>query len=70
MTVLGTALGNRIAWDRVLREVSLVLPNDVWLETMSTNGGSSGRGDPSAATRPDACTARRRILDHRLHVLP
>ena len=38
LTVLGTALGNRIAWDRVLREVSLVLPEDVWLETMSTNG--------------------------------
>jgi hypothetical protein len=44
LTVLGTALGNRIAWDRVLREVSLVLPDDVWLETMSTNGP-----DPAAA---------------------
>lgn len=44
LTVLGTALGKRIAWDRVLREVSLVLPNDVWLETMNTNGP-----DPAAA---------------------
>ena len=24
----------RIAWDRLLREVSLVLPNDVWLSSM------------------------------------
>jgi hypothetical protein len=47
LTVLGTALGNRIAWDRVLREVSLVLPDDVWLETMSTNGP-----DPGAAAAP------------------
>src|SRR5829696_8591734 len=47
LTVLGTALGNRIAWDRVLREVSLVLPDDVWLETMSTNGP-----DPAAAATP------------------
>ena len=32
--------------------------------------GSGGRRDPSATARPDACTACRRILDHRLHVLP
>jgi Tfp pilus assembly protein PilN len=44
VTVLGTALANRIAWDRILREVSLVLPDDVWLETMNTNGP-----DPAAA---------------------
>jgi len=25
------ALSQRIAWDRILREFSLVLPNDVWL---------------------------------------
>lgn len=36
--LLGQALAKRIAWDRVLREVSLVVPDDVWLETMSTNG--------------------------------
>ena len=52
LTVLGTALGNRIAWDRVLREVSLVLPEDVWLETMSTNGPDPAAGNPSA-TGPD-----------------
>ena len=44
LTVLGSALGTRIAWDRVLREVSLVVPDDVWLETMNTNGP-----DPAAA---------------------
>ena len=29
------ALSRRVAWDRVFRELSLVLPNDVWLATIS-----------------------------------
>ena len=37
VTVLAKALGARVAWDRVLREVSLVLPNDIWLETLTAN---------------------------------
>ncbi len=44
LTVLGKALATRIAWDRVLREVSLVIPDDVWLEAMNTSGP-----DPVAA---------------------
>jgi Tfp pilus assembly protein PilN len=31
ITALQGALNGRISWDRVLREISLVLPNDVWL---------------------------------------
>jgi Tfp pilus assembly protein PilN len=34
-STLQTALGGRVAWDRVLREISLVLPTDVWLNTMT-----------------------------------
>jgi Tfp pilus assembly protein PilN len=45
--LLSTALGQRVAWDRVLREVSLVLPEDVWLETLSANAA-----DPTAAPAP------------------
>jgi Tfp pilus assembly protein PilN len=37
LTLLSKALATRVAWDRVLREVSLVIPDDVWLETMTTN---------------------------------
>ena len=44
LTLLSKALSTRIAWDRVLREVSLVIPDDVWLEAMNTNGP-----DPNAA---------------------
>lgn len=32
---LSAALSGRLAWDRVLREVSLVLPEDVWLSSLS-----------------------------------
>src|SRR5687768_8316397 len=31
VTALDTALGRRVSWDRVLRELSLVLPDDIWL---------------------------------------
>jgi Tfp pilus assembly protein PilN len=32
---LQSALNGRMAWDRVLREISLVLPNDVWLSGLA-----------------------------------
>jgi Tfp pilus assembly protein PilN len=44
VAALSTAMSTRVAWDRVLREVTLVLPQDVWLETLA---GSSG---PAAVT--------------------
>jgi Tfp pilus assembly protein PilN len=47
VTLLGQALGSRIAWDRVLREISLVLPDDIWLESLNANGP-----DPNAAAAP------------------
>jgi Tfp pilus assembly protein PilN len=37
VALLGKALAVRVAWDRVLREVSLVLPEDIWLETLTAN---------------------------------
>ena len=39
---LSAALSGRVAWDRVLRQVSLVLPEDVWLTNLAAvapNGG-------------------------------
>jgi Tfp pilus assembly protein PilN len=35
VTALSTALSRRVAWDRIFRELSLVLPDDVWLATLS-----------------------------------
>lgn len=34
LTALSTALSGRLAWDRVLRELSLVLPEDIWLSSL------------------------------------
>src|SRR5712691_1512802 len=56
---MSTALASRVAWDRIFREFSLVLPDDVWLTTLtaksptspSTNASStSGSGAPSEFT--------------------
>jgi Tfp pilus assembly protein PilN len=50
VAALNAALSRRVAWDRVLREFALVLPDDVWLQTMSATA-------PTAATATDAATA-------------
>ena len=42
---LSEALAARVAWDRILREFSLVLPDDVWLTTLTSSG-------PAAAAVP------------------
>ena len=40
-TALATALGQRVAWDRLLREVSQVVPSDVWLVTLNAQAPST-----------------------------
>ena len=35
VSALSTALTSRVAWDRVFREFSLVLPEDVWLTSLN-----------------------------------
>jgi Tfp pilus assembly protein PilN len=46
LQAVSAALSQRIAWDRILREFSLVLPSDVWISSLSmtapTGGGSNG----------------------------
>jgi len=37
VVLLGKALGARVPWDRILREISLVLPEDIWLESLAAN---------------------------------
>lgn len=37
-----TAFGDRIAWDRLLRRFALVLPDDVWLTTLSVRTPAGG----------------------------
>jgi Tfp pilus assembly protein PilN len=45
---LNAALSRRVAWDRVFRELSLVLPDDVWLSTLAAKAPTSS----SVATAP------------------
>jgi Tfp pilus assembly protein PilN len=51
IAALSAALSKRLAWDRVFRELSLVLPEDVWLSTLSAkapDGAAALPGAPSA----------------------
>jgi Tfp pilus assembly protein PilN len=49
VSALSAALTHRIAWDRVLRQVSLVLPEDVWLKTfLATSPVPAGTTAPAA----------------------
>ena len=48
LTALSGALSKRVAWDRVLRNLSLVLPSDVWLSTLSASSPAS----PASAVVP------------------
>jgi Tfp pilus assembly protein PilN len=58
VTALSAALANRVAWDRVLRDFSLVLPNDVWLTSLSANAPVVSTAPPTpgspAAPAPGA----------------
>ncbi len=46
ISVLSSVLAERVAWDRVLRELAQVLPKDVWLTSLSATAPSTG---PNAA---------------------
>ena len=48
IAAVGTALQGRLVWDRVLRQISAVLPGDVWLTSLS--GQSPPAPPPPAPT--------------------
>jgi Tfp pilus assembly protein PilN len=51
VTALSSALATRVAWDRVLREVSLVMPDDVWLTSLTGAIPSAAGVSPGQAVR-------------------
>ena len=54
---LAAAIGKRVAWDRILRRVALVMPGDVWLQSLTGSVPlESGlpTATPTAATTPSA----------------
>ena len=55
VTALATVLGQRVAWDRLLREVSQVVPSDVWLVNLNALAPSiapSGSATPAGGAQP------------------
>ena len=46
VAALSTALAERVAWDRVLRRFSLVLPEDIWLTSLA----AAAPGDEEAGS--------------------
>jgi len=50
VAALNAAVSKRIAWDRVLREFALVLPDDVWLLSLSATAPSSAAATPVPGT--------------------
>jgi Tfp pilus assembly protein PilN len=50
VTALAQAMTGRIAWDRVLRHVSAVLPDDVWLSKLATVSSTPTTPTPPTTT--------------------
>jgi Tfp pilus assembly protein PilN len=65
VTALSAALTRRVAWDRIFRELSLVLPDDVWLTTLSARApvSSSTPGAVAPAATSTAVAASQFTLD-------
>jgi len=54
LSAVETNLSQRIAWDRVLREVSLVMPDDVTLSSMTMTAPVTAAVIPGVVTAPPA----------------
>ena len=58
-SALGSALADRVSWDRLLRRFSLVLPGDVWLTTLSgTAPNAAGAASPTSGTASSGGSSR------------
>ncbi|HEV3407706.1 MAG TPA: PilN domain-containing protein [Gaiellaceae bacterium] len=53
-TELAAALRSRVAWDRLLRNFALVLPEDVWLTSLAAKGAPGAAAAAPAPSAPDA----------------
>jgi Tfp pilus assembly protein PilN len=54
---LAAAIGKRVTWDRVLRRVALVMPGDVWLQSLSGSVPLDPALAPATTTTPSALPA-------------
>lgn len=54
---LAAAIGKRVAWDRILRRVALVMPDDVWLQSLAGSVPLDSALPVTATTTPSALPA-------------
>jgi len=54
---LAAAIGKRVAWDRILRRVALVMPDDVWLQSLTASVPLDAAAPVAATTTPSALPA-------------
>jgi Tfp pilus assembly protein PilN len=54
---LAAAIGKRVAWDRILRRVALVMPDDVWLQSLTGSTPLDSALPVAATTTPSALPA-------------
>ena len=57
VAAVSAALQRRVAWDRVMRELSLVLPEDVWLSKLSARAPVSPAAALLEGTPPPVATS-------------
>ena len=50
LQAVASVLGQRIAWDRILREFSQVLPSDVWISSLSMSAPTAGSSNGFSVT--------------------
>ena len=62
VTAVTSALQRRVSWDRVLRELSMVLPNDVWLTNLSAKAPQSAASTAAAAAPAAGATPTGLVL--------
>jgi Tfp pilus assembly protein PilN len=71
-------MANRVAWDRIFREFSLVVPDDVWLTTLTAHSPASTTTSTGPSGAPTQFTITGRTYSHdgvarlltRLQVIP
>jgi Tfp pilus assembly protein PilN len=78
VSALSAAMANRVAWDRIFRELSLVLPDDVWLTTLTAQSPAAGASSSTTGGLPTQFAVTGRTYSHdgvarllsRLQVIP
>jgi Tfp pilus assembly protein PilN len=61
LVAVATALNSRVPWDRVLREISLVTPDDVWLTSLQASApvvAAAAAVPPAASSGAFSITGR------------